>query len=144
MVCSIRGLAVAVLLVLSTSAFAATLKDAGEARKLSDQVMAKVAAGDTEAALRLTKPYLIIPDSEFETMVGQMKLQAPVMAARFGSTIGAEFVRQDAIGDSLFRVTYIQKFEKHPMRWVFYFYKGKEGWVLNTFRTDDVIQQLFP
>jgi hypothetical protein len=141
---SISRFVLVMLFVLSGSAFAATLTNLAEARKLTDEVMGKVAAGDTEGALRLTKPYLIIPDSEFETMVGQMKLQAPVMAARFGATIGTEFVREDAVGASLFRVIQIQKFEKHPMRWAFYFYKGKEGWLLNTFRTDDVIQQLFP
>jgi hypothetical protein len=141
---SISRLALTVFLALSTSTFAATLTNPAAARKLTDEVMAKVAAGDTEGALRLTKPYLIIPDSEFETMVGQMKFQTPVMGARFGATIGTEFVREDAVGDSLFRVIHVQKFEKHPMRWAFYFYKGSGGWVLNTFRTDDVIQQLFP
>jgi len=132
------------LLAASSAGYAATLNNPAEARKLADEVMAKVAVGDTEGALRLTKPYLVIPESEFETMVGQMKLQAPVMASRFGATIGTEFVRQDAVGESLLRLTYLQRFDRHPMRWVFYFYKGTGGWVLNTFRTDDVIQQLFP
>jgi hypothetical protein len=30
------------------------------------------------------------------------------------------------------------------MRWSFYFYRGQNGWVLDTFKTDDDIRQLFP
>jgi len=136
--------ALMLLASLSFAASGATLKGPSDARKLADNVMAKVAAGDTEGGLRLTKPYVIIPDAEFEAMLGQLKLQAPLMASRFGATVSSEFIREDTVGDSLVRLTYIQRFERHPMRWVFYFYRGKDGWVLNTFRTDDAIQLLFP
>ena len=30
------------------------------------------------------------------------------------------------------------------MRWLFYFYRGENGWVLNTFKTDDDLRLLFP
>jgi|TARA_Y100000296_G_scaffold30684_1_gene35641 hypothetical protein len=40
-------------------------------------------------------------------------------------------------------VVYIQKFERHMMRWKFYFYNPGGGWVLNTFNTDDKISLMF-
>lgn len=134
----------ALLLGVHSLALADTLGSSTEARQLADHVMAKVAAGEIEAGIRLTKPFTIIPAAEFDAMLEQLKLQLPVMSQRFGKTIGTEFVREEKVGENLFRLTYMQRFERHPMRWVFYFYRGMSGWVVNTFRTDDDIRQLFP
>jgi hypothetical protein len=129
---------------LFSSAQADTLKDPGEARRLTDQVMAKVGQGDVENGLRILRPYLIIPPAEFDVMLGQMRMQLPAMSQRFGKSIGAEFIREDKIGGNLLRIVQIHRFERHVMRWSFYFYRGQDGWVLNTFKTDDDIRQLFP
>ena len=135
---------VALLLLTCSCAFADTLGSPTEARQLTDRVMAKVGAGDIENGMRLTKPFLIIPASEFEAMIEQLKLQIPAMSQRFGKSIGSEFIREDKVGENLLRIIQIHRFEKHAMRWSFYFYRGKAGWVLDTFKTDDDIRQLFP
>jgi hypothetical protein len=134
----------ALLLSLCSCAFADTLKGPTEARQLTDRVMAKVGGGDIENGIRLTKPFLIIPSSEFEVMLEQLKLQMPAMSQRFGKSIGYEFIREDKVGENLLRIIHVHRFEKHAMRWSFYFYRGKDGWTLNTFKTDDDIRQLFP
>ena len=131
------------LAVLAHAEGSARLKDPGAARQLTDQIMTKVAAGDFEAGLRLAKPYLIIPDSEFETMVGQGKLQGPMMIQRFGKSIGAEFIREDRAGENVLRIVQINRFERHATRWTFIFYKTPTGWCVNTFYFDDKIQSLF-
>jgi hypothetical protein len=38
--------------------------------------------------------------------------------------------------------TFIQKFEKHVMRWRLYFYKPRDKWILNTYSTDDKINEI--
>lgn len=114
-----------------------------EARQLTDRVMTKVAAGELEPGLKLAKPYLIIPDAEFETMLGQTKLQYPMLAQRFGKSIGFEFIREERAGDSLLRIVQIQRFERHITRWSFIFYRSSDGWVLNTFYFDDNVRALF-
>ena len=134
---------IALLLFTHTLTFADTLANPTEARQLADRVMAKVGAGEIEAGLLLAKPFLIIPTSEFDVMREQLKMQLPLMSQRFGKSVGTEFIREEKAGENLFRLTYAHRFEKHPMRWVFYFYRGKGGWVLNTFKTDDDIRQLF-
>ncbi len=135
--------ALALLLVMCSSAIAETLKDPAAARQITDRIMAKVSAGDMEAGLKLAKPFLIIPPAEFDVMLDRLKMQQPAMTQRFGQSIGSEFIRQDAVGESVLRIVQIHRFEKHAMRWVFYFYRGKDGWVLNTFKTDDDIRLLF-
>ncbi len=132
-----------VILLMASAASAATLESKDAARKLTDQIMNKVASGDTEGGLLLMKPYVIIPESEFNVMVEQTKLQLPVMQGRFGKIVGSEFIKEKAVGKSLLQIVQIQKFEKHIMRWNFTFYNPNGKWILNTFNFDDKIQAVF-
>ena len=131
------------ILLTSLTTLADTLKDKDAAKALAKSVMDQVEKKQPVKALGLMKPYLVIPSSEFEVMTEQMKLQMPLIEQRFGQTLGVEFVGTEEVGESLMLVTYIQKFEKHVMRWKFYFYKPSKEWVLNTFFTDDKIQTIF-
>ncbi len=113
-------------------------------RAVTDQVMVKVGTGDLDGGLTLMQPLTVIPTSEFEAATGQVKLQAPMYSQRYGPQMGSEFIKEEKVGDSLVRLTYIAKFEHHLMRWQFYCYHAKAGWVIDTFRFDDQIQALFP
>ena len=141
------------LVLLIAACFLLTLGDAraagtaapslAELRKVTDGVMAKVGSGDIEGGLKAIRPYTIIPSPEFDVMLNQVPTQLPGISARFGASIGQEFIREDKLGESMARIVYIHKFERHPMRWMFFAYKGKSGWVINTFRFDDKWHELF-
>lgn len=133
------------LLLLVLAAYpsqAAELPDATAAVALSDRIMQKAAEGDVRAALELGRPYIVIPHSEFDSMLGQAELQLPMIAVRFGKPIGYEFLRNDTVGDSLVQTVYLQKFEKHAMVWRFVFYRNEKGWVLNSFKYADDLSSL--
>lgn len=121
----------------------ATLADTKAARALTDAIMARIASGDLEGGLRMMQPYLVIPAADLETTIDQAKSQAPVMAQRFGKTIGSEFLRQDRAGERLLRIQQLQYFEQHATRWSFYFYRTPRGWALNTFVLSDDIKTFF-
>ncbi len=131
------------LVCLSLTARAQGVPELADIRKLTDVVMTKVGSGDLEGGLKAFRHLTVIPAPEFDSMVGQAALQAPLMASRFGQVIGHEFIGEDRIGESLARLNYIQRFEKHAMRWTFYLYRGKSGWVINTFRFDDKWPEMF-
>jgi hypothetical protein len=130
-------------LVFCNSSKADSLKTQVEARQLTDKIMAKITTGELDAGLDMMKPYLVIPEAEFEAIRGQTKLQLPMINQRFGKTLGSEFISEEKVGESALKIVHIHRLAKHPMRWIFYFYKGQEGWVLNTFRYDDNIHGLF-
>ncbi len=132
-----------IFLVISNIGYSDALSSKTEAKNLAKSIMELIGKGDIQNGLKLAKPYLIIPAHEFEGVLNSLKMQAPVIEQRFGKTIGMEFAKIEESGESLMLVVYLQKFEKHLMRWKFYFYKGKDGWVLNTFNTDDQIQLMF-
>jgi len=131
------------LTIALAQAAAQGLPDLAELRKVTDAAMVKVGGGDIEGGIKEIRPLTVIPTAEFDTLLGQLPLQLPGISARFGSSIGFEFVREDRIGDSMARIVYVNKLEKHAMRWMFYCYKGKGGWVINTFRFDDKWHELF-
>ena len=133
-----------VALLFPTLACAQPVPSATELRKVTDQIMEQVGRGNLEAGFKLMKSRTIIPPAEFDAMVGQANLQIPVISQRFGGNLGYEFLREDKVGDNLVRYTYIQRFDRHAMRWLFYNYRGKDGWVINSFRFDDQLPSLFP
>src|SRR5262245_48796403 len=124
-----RIFAVVMFILMTTSAAsAATLESKDAARKFTDQIMKKVASGDIEGGFSLMKPYMIIPESEFNVMVEQTKLQLPAIQGRFGKILGSEFISEKVVGKSLLNIVQIQKFEKHIMRWNFIFYSPDGKW----------------
>ena len=141
----IAGCLLASLLAATGAPVAAqALGSTAELRRATDQVMELVGKGDLEAGLKLLRPRSTIPEGEFDAMEAQTRLQQPVMTQRFGDKIGTEFLREERVGDSLVRLTYLDKFERRAMRWVFYAYKGRQGWMIDNFRFDDQVLLLFP
>jgi hypothetical protein len=131
------------MMFASFLANSADLKSKDDVKAFIKTTQSLVATGEVLKALEGFKPYLIIPESEFQVTIEQFKLQQPVMDQRFGKTIGAELISIKEQGESLMLATFVQKFEKHVMRWRLYFYKPKEKWVLNTYATDDKINEIF-
>ena len=129
--------------VITSTAFAQGLATFDELRKVTDGVMLQVGSGDIEGGFKNFKHLTIIPEAEFEALVAKSKAFLPMMALRFGGSIGHEFLKEEKLGNSLVRLVYINKFEKHAMVWNFYCYKGKNGWVINTFKFDDNWPGLF-
>lgn len=131
------------LVLFSLNTLADTLPSKEKAKELAKSVMAEMGKGNMEAGTKLTKPYLIVPDDEYFALIDQMKVQQPVIEQRFGKTISVEVAAIEEVGESLMLILYLQKFDKHVLRWKFYFYKPRNEWVLNTFTFDDQIQSMF-
>lgn len=129
--------------LVPTLVFAQPVATPSELRKVADQIMEQVGKGNVAEGFKLMKLRTIIPAAEFDAMVGQATLQLPVITQRFGGSLGYEFLREDKLGENLSRYTYIHRFDRHAMRWIFYNYRGKDGWVINSFRFDDQLPSLF-
>ncbi len=132
------------LLSLVAQGATAPFNSMPEVRRFTDEIMTKVGAGNIEEALEQMRPYVLISSAEFDVIIAQTRNQMPALRARFGKNLGSEFIGQDQVGDSLLRLVYIAKFERHVLRWMFYFYKTDKGWMLNTFKFDDNLVALFP
>ena len=98
---------------------------------------------DFDAAFGGIKIFFPIPEDEFNNLVTQTKNQFQMVKNRFETTIGYELFKKESIKDLMVKYTYIMKFEKHIIRWMFIFYKPTQGWLLNWFHWDDKIDALF-
>lgn len=112
-------------------------------RSQSDSAMKKVGKGDLEGALQDLSRSWPLPASELEAMIEQTRLQLPGMKERFGEVLGYEFIREDIVGTSFVRRTYIQRFERHATRWIITYYRNASGWVVNSVTFDDNLIGLF-
>ena len=124
------------------TAHAATLQTDADVRAFADRVMAQVAKADLPGAFAEMKPYTIVPPAEFDAAALQSKSQRDMVGTRFGATIGYEFIGEKRSGQSLLKLTYIEKTEHHALPWIFYFYRAPNGWVLNSFNWHDRMPDL--
>lgn len=90
----LKKLVIVVTLIICQISFvnAATIPDESAAKELANKIMQQVAAGNLSAAFKLMKPYVAIPESEFDSVALQSKSQRDQFGFRYGPTIGYEFV----------------------------------------------------
>jgi hypothetical protein len=95
------------------------------------------------AAYGSVKPYWPLPAVEIDGLANQMNTQWPMVQQRYGDSLATEFISERKIGQSFLQYTYLQKFERHAIRWTFVFYKPKDAWLVNGVAWDDGVYQLF-
>ena len=131
------------LIFLATLLHADTLKSEKELQTLVKEIMTDISKGETAKGLDLMAPYLVIPKNEFDVTKKQILIQAPLLQEQFGRSLSTEYIRTDKVGSSLIRIIYLLKYEKKVMSWTFYFYKPKDQWVLNAFKSDENLEVIF-
>ena len=119
------------------------LTTAADARKLADRAMALFQQEKFEEGYNVLKPYWPLAPVEIDSLANQTTTQWPVVRQRFGASLGSEFIGEKTVGKSFVQFTYIQKFERHAIRWLFTFYRPSDRWIVNTASFDDTISAMF-
>lgn len=57
--------------------------------------------------------------------------------------MGYEFIRAEKVGESLLKLSYIEKTQKQAIPWQFIFYKTPTGWGVSAFNNGDNVDSLF-
>lgn len=128
---------------LPFTSFAAGVQSSAEARALSDKASILFKDEKFAKGFALLKPNWPIPTVEVDSVVNQINMQWPIVRQRFGTAVGIEFAKEETIGNSFIRYTYIHKFQNHAIKWVFVFYEPKDEWLVNAVSYDDQYQTLF-
>jgi hypothetical protein len=89
------------------------------------------------------KPYWPLPSVEIDNLINKTTTQWPMVKQRFGESLGTEFIKEERVGKSFVRYTYLHKFNNHAIRWLFILYKPKGQWVINGVSFDDNVNELF-
>lgn len=128
---------------LLQAAQADTLKSETEVRALADKVMAQAGAGHTDDAYGLLSPYSLVDIRAFESARTGARSARSAIEALVGNSVGYEFIRSEKVGESLLKLTYIEKTERQAIPWMFIFYKTPAGWAVSTFSNGANVDALF-
>lgn len=128
---------------LCHAAHADTLKSEAEARALADKVMAQAGAGRTDDAYGTMSPYSLVDIRALEAARTNARSSRMAIEAQVGNSVGYEFIRSEKVGDSLLKLTYIEKTERQAIPWQFIFYKAPSGWGVSAFSNGDNVDALF-
>jgi len=137
------ALLVAGLVHAASAARAETLRVESDLKPFADKVMSTTVNSGLKAGFAVMRPYLVIPEAELQNVLVRSIAQREETAARYGKTIGFEYVGRKKLGDSLVRLTYIEKTERQALPWMFHFYQTRNGWVLSSFLWNDRASELF-
>lgn len=119
------------------------LKNVKATKRLAENVVLLVEQNSIDDAFKQLKEYWPLTSVEIEDLLAHTKEQRQLVTERFGKPIGIEFVRTEHVGDSMVRHVFIEKFEKHGLRWQLSFYKPSDTWIVNSIYWDDKISELY-
>jgi hypothetical protein len=115
-------------LLFATSAFAAGALSE-EAVALADSAMKKIVLDDLEGAIEMLRLHSSIEWGELNIGTKRVVDAFRARPGGFGEPLGDAYVTQESFGETVLRVTFIQKFKRKPLRWDFFFCKPEQEWL---------------
>lgn len=133
-----RRLCAATLVAIVTWG-SSTAASAVEPRQAAERFLATLASTGPEIAF--DQLFQGTPLAETQPgALAALKQQTMSRIALYGSPIGAEFVGEKRLGDSVVHLYYFQKFEMLPLAWSFTFYRATGEWVAIGAHFNDKVQ----
>ncbi len=119
---------------------AAEKADAGP-RQTADAFLTR--AGRGEIASAFDDLFLGSPTAATKGQgIDVLKRQYEAGRGLYGNPLGFELENEKKLGQSLVRLTYIQKFDQHPLIWRFWFYRPVDKWFVDSVLFNDQVQTL--
>lgn len=133
-VCYRMGIVFALAIQLfSSQVFAGGVRSEKEAIALAESAMKKIVVDDVEGATEILRPHASIDWGELNALTKHVSESYRARPAGFGDPLGYVYVKHESLGDTVLRVTFIEKFKRKPLQWEFFFYKPAQDWLLMGF-----------
>ncbi len=138
-------IAIVILIVFSANAFALDVGflSVREMQEYCERILSHLQGGDVDSAFVLIKSQWLFDPAEIDSVWEKTANQLPGLQNRFGDILAVSEVGSERVGELVIRFTYVIKYERHVVRWLFVFYKPRTKWILNSFKWDDSISELF-
>ena len=114
-----------------------------EATTVCGNVVQGITRGHVNESLDQLAVYWVLSADEYDVLRRQIMKQLDMVSGRFGRPVDARFVRQRQVADTAAELVFVERFEKHLLRWTFTFYNPGQAWQLNAISFDDDIDRLF-
>lgn len=96
-----------------------------------------------EKGFEIIDPYFPISATEKLGLKDQTVEQLPTIEESFGKKIDYKLIKEIKISDVLVKYIFVVRFELHMMKFQYTYYNSGKGWILNSFKWDDKISELF-
>jgi hypothetical protein len=94
-------------------------------------------------AFRGLKPYSYIEPFKMDTLAATSSRQMSDFIKENGDMLSYEIVSEKDVKDSFIRLTYLAKFKRWYIRFVFVLYNNGGGWAITKFDYDQKVDELF-
>ena len=138
-----RAWIIVLMIIVTQSASAASLKDISETKSVSNKIMQHFLKAEFVEGLDMAKAYWPLPPVEIDGLANKINTQWGLVQQRFGRPTGIEFIQEERLGKSFVRFYYLHKFENHAIYWKFTYYKPKNEWKINGITFQDNLEFLF-
>jgi hypothetical protein len=121
-----------------------TLSSEKELQALSEKALDRLMRGDAEG-FELLRRHSVEMGSQ-ETLDRFFRSQTDAVkkfVRKWGKPLGYELIARPKVGDSFCRYVYLAKYENNFLRWVFTYYRPKQGWLFFRLDFDDNVNALF-
>jgi hypothetical protein len=115
--------------------------NAKEPKEFTDEFFKMVQSGKVAEAYGQLFVGSQIPTQKPQA-VDALKRQTASALPIYGNMLGVELIREEKIGESIFRLVYVLKSQIAPTVWEFYFYKPKSDWFLGNILFNDEFRSL--
>lgn len=132
----------ALLAAATSPAQAPGLASIEDAKRLAESALVEVTKGEVQKGFAVLEAHWPLPKNELDLLVLQTVQQRALIASRFGKSLGIRFASEATVADTLYRATYLEKFENTCIRWTFVFYKADSSWQVNRVGWDDKVHEL--
>jgi hypothetical protein len=132
---------IVVTLVLVLSAASALAQESLTPRQRAEKFLQLLADKGSGPAFDLLFDGSAIPAEKPQAVDG-LKRQTDAALPLYGKILDFELVTEKPFGGSVVLLTYIQRLEKNPLVWRFFFYKPHNRWFLANVLINDQLQGL--
>jgi len=134
---------IALMSVSVTTLAEENLKNVRATKRIAENIISQIEQGKVDEAFTQLKIYWPLAPGEIDDLLAHTKEQRKLVKERFGQALSVEFIRTEEVGTSLVRHTFIEKFERHALRWQLSFYKPSNHWIVNTIYWDDKVSDVY-
>jgi hypothetical protein len=118
--------------------------DPAALQKICEEALGHIAKGENEQGLSLLREYYSRPlsDVEHSYTVKSFGEYFKSFCEKCGNSLNYELLEEKKVSDSLQKRTYLLKFDRNVMRFVFVFYRAHDSWKILEMHFDDQLGEI--
>lgn len=121
----------------------AGLQDKVAVAKHADQVMQLFGTSQFDEAFEALRPYYPVSEIDYQNIKVKTAQNLQQAEQGYGKITGEVFIKEQNLKDIAIRRYYVVKLETILLKFSLVYYKGKDGWIVNSFSWNNEFEILF-